>query len=189
MAVDSRILKIAGMDDIALLWNGWEPILRIIIVGALTYVGIILILRISGKRTLSNMNAFDFIITIALGSLFGRILTARSVSVTEALSAFALLALLQYILSYLEMRSKWFKKFLNSEPSLLYYNGSFIERNLQKERILKKDLLSVIRKNQFNDIEEIEAVVLETDGVISVIKKTEGSQGKTYRQLLKEKPG
>lgn len=174
------------MGDLAFLWNGWEPILRILIVGTLTYIGIILILRMSGKRTLSNMNAFDFIITIALGSVFGRILTARSISVSEALSAFALLALLQYILSFIEIRSKWFKKFVNSEPTLLYYNGEFIERNLKKERISKNDLFSVVRKNRLDNLEEIAAIVLETDGVVSVIKKSEKSQIKTYQSLLEK---
>lgn len=174
------------MEDIVFYWNGWEPIMRILIVGSLTYVGIILLLRISGKRTLSRMNAFDFIITIALGSLFGRILTARSVSVSEALSAFALLALLQYVLSYLEIRSTLFKKFVNSEPSLLFYNGDFVERNRRKERILKKDLLSVVRKNHFDSLDEIEAIVLETDGVVSVIKKSGKTGNKTYQKLLEK---
>lgn len=143
------------MGDVAYFWNGWEPVLRIIVVGTLTYLGIVLLLRISGKRTLANMNAFDFIITIALGSSFGRILTEKSVSVTEAVVAFGLLVFLQYILSIIEVRSTWFKKFVSSDPSLIYYNGSFIKKKLQKERIRKDDVLSVVRKCGFENLDDV----------------------------------
>lgn len=110
----------------------------------------------------------------------GRILTARSVSVSEALSPLAPLALLQYVLSYIEIRSTLFKRFVKSEPSLLFYNGDFVKRNLRKEKILKKNLLSVVRRNHFDSLEEIEAIVLETDGVVCVIKKSGKTGNKTY---------
>lgn len=96
---------IKKMDKVIIFWSGWEPILRILIVGTLTYIGIIILLRVSGKCTLASMNAFDFIITITMGSAFGRILTAKKVSIAESLTAFLLLVVLQFILSYIEVRS------------------------------------------------------------------------------------
>lgn len=110
----------------------------------------------------------------------GRILTARSVSVSEALSPLAPLALPQYVLSFIEIRSTLFKRFVKSEPSLLVYNGDFVKRNLRKEKILKKDLLSVVRRNHFDSLEEIETIVLETDGVVCVIKKSGKTGNKMY---------
>lgn len=65
-------------------FNGWQPIVRIVVVGTLGYVTLILLLRVSGKRTLAQLNSFDFIITVALGASFGRILTARTVALAEA---------------------------------------------------------------------------------------------------------
>ena len=89
------------MDKVVFFWNGWEPLLRIVVVGTLTYISIIFILRVSGKRTLASMNAFDFVVTVALGSAFGRILTAKQVSIAEAITTFLLLACLQFIVSKL----------------------------------------------------------------------------------------
>jgi uncharacterized membrane protein YcaP (DUF421 family) len=130
------------------------------------------------------MNAFDFIITVAMGSAFGRILTAKQVSIAESLVTFLLLVTLQYALSFIVVRSKTFHKMVTSQPSLLYYNGSFLEKNLQKERILQKELLSVVRKEQFSSLEEIEAIILETDGKFSVIRKTGEDRSSSYKNQL-----
>ena len=174
------------MNDIIFFWGGWQPLLRIIVVGTLTYVGIILILRVSGKRTLASMNAFDFIITITMGSAFGRILTARSVSVAEAMTAFILLVALQYAIAWLEIRSKSFHRLITSQPALLYYNGAFIEKNMRKARIQRNDLLGAVRKKKFASLNEVEAIIMETDGSFSIIRKSTNREQKTYSQVLEK---
>jgi uncharacterized membrane protein YcaP (DUF421 family) len=174
------------MDKVVIFWNGWEPIIRTIIVGTLTYIGIIAILRVSGKRTLAKMNAFDFIVTIAMGSAFGRILTAKQVSVAESITTFLLLVILQYILTYIEVRSKAFHNLVTSQPTLLYYNGAFLEKNLLKERIRQKELLSAVRKKKFSSLKEVEAVILETDGTFSIIRKTDADKNSSYQSLLEK---
>lgn len=174
------------MDDIVFFWGGYEPLLRVVVVGSITYLGIILLLRVTGKRTLATMNMFDFIVTVAIGSAYGRILTAKQVSIAEALVTFALLVSLQYIVSFFEVRSKAFSNLITSEPTLLYYQGSFLDRNLRRERISKDDLLGTVRQNNIGNLDEVEAIVLETNGSVSVIKKGGDSQGtSTYEQLKK----
>lgn len=172
------------MKEIVFFWGGWQPLFRIVVVGTLTYLGIILILRISGKRTLASMNAFDFIVTVAMGSAFGRVLTAGSVSVAEALTAFLLLVILQYTITWIEIRSKFFHNFVTSQPSLLYFNGNFIEKNMRRERINRDNLLGAVRKKKFGDLNEVEAIIMETDGSISIIRKNKNTDKLTYRQVL-----
>ncbi|WP_017730761.1 DUF421 domain-containing protein [Nafulsella turpanensis] len=172
------------MDKIVIFWSGWEPIVRIVVVGTLTYIGIIILLRVSGKRTLASMNAFDFVITIAMGSAFGRILTAKKVSIAESLTTFLLLVALQYILSYIEVRSSSFSKLITSSPTLLFYNGSFLKKNMLKERIRKKDLIGAVRKKKFSSLNEVEAIILETDGSFSVIRKSGTGANSSYQNLL-----
>ena len=79
---------------------------RIVVIGISSYLLLILILRISGKRTLSKMNAFDFIITIALGSMLSTIIMDPSISLIEGMTAMGLLVLLQYIITFTSVRSK-----------------------------------------------------------------------------------
>ncbi len=172
------------MDKVEILWNGWEPIIRILVVGVITYAGVVALLRVTGKRTLASMNAFDFIVTVALGSTFGRILTAKQVSISEAVFSFLLLVSLQYVVSFIEVRSSWFHRLITSQPSLLYYNGNFLEKNLRKDRLRKDDLLGAVRKKNISSLNEVEAVILETDGTISVIKKTKLNENSSYRNFL-----
>ena len=174
------------MNDVVFFWSGWEPILRIFVVGIVTYVGLILLLRLSGKRTLTRMTAFDFVITIAIGSAFGRILTASIVSISEAITAFILLVLLQTLFSFLEVRSKTFKKFTTTPPTLLYYNGDFLRKNMRKSRIREDELLSAIRKKSFGSLNEVKAVVFETDGSFSIVRKSDSDDNLTYDDFLEK---
>lgn len=170
------------MDKIVFFWNGFEPLIRIVVVGTLTYLGIVLLLRVSGKRTLLSMNAFDFIITVAMGSAFGRILTAKQVSLAEALVTFGLLVSLQYIVSWVEARSERFAKIVTGNPTLLYYHGQFMEREMKKQRIRKAELLSAARAKKLDNMEQVEAIILETSGSLSVIKKSEKDGASTWKQ-------
>lgn len=172
------------MDDVVYFWNGWEPLLRTVVVGTLTYISIIFILRVSGKRTLAKMNAFDFVITVALGSAYGRILTAKQVSVAEAVTTFALLALLQLIVSKLENNSRWFYQLVTSQPTLLYYRGTFLEKAMKKQRVRKDSLLGTVRKKKFSSLEEVEAIILETDGSLSIIAKASKTDQSSYKDIL-----
>ncbi|UJH90473.1 DUF421 domain-containing protein [Antarcticibacterium sp. 1MA-6-2] len=175
------------MDKIEIYWNGFEPLVRILIVGTLAYISIVLVLRMSGKRTLAKMNAFDFVITVTIGAVFGRVLTAKNVAISEAVTAFVLLAFLQFIFSYVETRSSSFRKIFTARPKMIYYKDSFIEKNLRKERLVKSDVLGSIRKKGIGSLEEVEAIILEADGTISVIEKASNRRNTTYDDLLEKK--
>lgn len=151
-----------------------DNIIRIIVIGILSYIFLILILRISGKRTLSKMNAFDFIITVALGSMLSNIIMDSSISLVEGMIGLGLLVLLQYIITFTSMRYRTVGSIIKSKPTLLYYNSEFFEKNMIKERILKVVLEQAIRKAGYENYESISAIILETDGSLSVIA-SEGS--------------
>jgi uncharacterized membrane protein YcaP (DUF421 family) len=74
-----------------MLFGGWQPLLRTLVVGALAYLVLVSLLRLSGKRTLAKMNAFDFVVTVALGSTLATILLSKSVTLAQGSLALALL--------------------------------------------------------------------------------------------------
>ncbi|MCX2836880.1 DUF421 domain-containing protein [Salinimicrobium sp. MT39] len=174
------------MDDTTFLWNGLQPLVRIVIVGVTAYLSIVLILRISGKRTLASMSAFDFVIAVAVGAVFGRTLTTKNLSISEALTAFILLAVLQFVFAYFENKSDTFKNIFNTKPRLLYYNGEFLEKNLHKERLDKSKVLSAARKKGFGSMNDVAAVILEIDATLSVIGKSEEGENSTYSELVEK---
>ena len=103
----------------------WFGLWRVVIVGTLAYVALVLLLRVSGKRTLSKMNAFDFIVTVALGSTLATVLLSKDVALAEGITAFALLIGLQYGITWLSVRSRRVENLVKAAPSLLFFGGNF----------------------------------------------------------------
>ena len=158
------------------VFKGWESIGRALFVGIFAYVGLLLFLRISGKRTLSKMNAFDLVVTVSLGSTLSTILISRQTGLADGLTALALLIALQYSVAWLSIRWPWFRHLIKSEPTLLYHNGNYLHNTLRKERVAEGEVLAAMRASGIAQIEDVMAVVLETDGSFTVIQsKKSGS--------------
>lgn len=152
-----------------------DSFIRIVTVGFLAYVGLVIFLRVSGKRTLTKLNAFDLVVTVALGSTLATILLDSNISLLEGLTAFALLIFLQYLFTLLAVHSNWFNNIIKSEPRLLFLDGQFLRNAMKKERIKEIEILQAIRNTGFGSTEKVKAVVLETDGSMSVISSETGN--------------
>lgn len=151
-------------------FNGWGNLLRVIVVGLLAYATLVFFLRVSGNRTLSKMNAFDLIVTVALGSTLATVLLSKDVALAEGAVAMALLIALQFIITWLSVRTAWVRRLVTGEPLMLLYRGEFIATSMQKARVTQDEVQSAIRGSGIADVTAVEAVVLETDGSMSVIK-------------------
>jgi uncharacterized membrane protein YcaP (DUF421 family) len=158
------------MNDVVFWFGGWPPIGRILVVGTLMYVALVLLLRISGSRTLSSMNVFDFIVTVAIGAAFGRSLTTRAVALAEALTAFALLVALQYAVAWAQTRWTHFMGIVTNPPSLVYFRGEFLRKTMRQQRVTEALLRTAVRKQHLGSMKEVEAIVLESSGEFSVIR-------------------
>lgn len=164
-----------------MLFDGWYDLARILVVGVCAYAGLILLLRLTGKRTLSKMNAFDLVVTVALGSTLSSALLSSEVSLSEGMLAFALLCLLQYAVAYTSVHSPRFQRLVKAEPSLLYFRGSFLAPMLTAQRVTEEEVLAAVRSRGLAKMAEVQAVVLETDGSFSVIAGSGGGRAETLR--------
>jgi uncharacterized membrane protein YcaP (DUF421 family) len=144
-----------------------------LVVGVLAYVGLIALLRLSGKRTLSKMNAFDLVITVAFGSTLATVLLSSDVSLAEGLLALALLAGLQFIVAWSSVRSRRVSRLVKSEPRLLFHDGSFLGGAMRDERVTHREILQAMRDSGVASVEDVAAVVLETDGTLNVLQRRE----------------
>ena len=91
-----------------MFFDSWFGLLRVLVVGTLAYLALVVLLRTFGKRTLAKLNAFDLVVTVALGSTLATVLLSKSVALMEGLLAFVLLAGLQYVVAWLSVRSQGF---------------------------------------------------------------------------------
>lgn len=153
----------------SMLFDSWSGLARVLIVGTAAYAALIVFLRISGKRTLSKMNAFDLVVTVALGSTLATVLLSRSVPLAEGVLALALLICLQYVLTWGSVRSRRVRGLIKSEPALLVRNGICLEDAMRKERITREEIEAALRDSGVAELAHASAVVLETDGSLSVV--------------------
>lgn len=165
------------------MFNNWSALLHTITVGSLAYVILIFLLRISGKRTLSKWNAFDFIVTVAFGSILATLLLSQETSLAQGTLGFGLLVLLQFLISWLSVHSGVVQKLIKAEPAILLAQGEFQHDTLKRERVAKGEVLAAIRAEGISAIEDVEAVVLETDGSFSVIEKLNGKSDSALRDV------
>jgi uncharacterized membrane protein YcaP (DUF421 family) len=158
-----------------MFFSGWDTLLRTLVVGVLAYVVLVIFLRISGKRTLSKMNAFDLIVTVALGSTLATILLSRDVALAEGALAFALLIGLQFVVTWTSVRAQWVRDAVTGEPVMLLHNGELLPAALRRARVTEKEMYAAIRAAGVAGLDEARAVVLETDGSFSVVRRDTGA--------------
>ena len=157
------------------MWfDSWSAVGRVLAVGAATYVVLVILLRTSGKRTLSKLNAFDLVVTVAMGSTLSSALLSSDVSFAEATAGFVALVVLQYLVARLSVAWQGFAHLVRSEPRLLLANGRFLDDALRHERVTRSEVLAALRSSGMSRLEHAAAVVLETDGSMSVLAASDG---------------
>lgn len=166
------------------MWfDGWPEILRIILVGTAAYAALVVCLRVSGKRTLAQLNVFDFIVTVALGSTLATIFLSTDVSWAEGATAFALLAGLQLLVAWVSTRWPRVRGLFTSQPALLLAHGEIRYDALHRNRLTESELRQAVRMQGTGDLSQVEAVVLETNGKLSVITSSTYGNGSALEDI------
>ena len=171
------------MPSVNFFFSDWEPILRIVLVAPLAYLALVVLLRASGKRTLAQLNSFDFVITVAIGATLGRFMTARSVPLAEVLTAFVVLIALQFALTWLRVRWKPLGGIVTASPTLLYYRGQILDAALKDQRLTRGELHAAARQHGLGSLGEAEAVVMESDGKLAVVKPGSAGDGSALDEV------
>src|SRR5690606_22602783 len=138
----------------------------------LAYAGIVVLLRLAGNRTLSKMNAFDLVVTVALGSTLATILLSKDVSLAQGALALSLLIGMQFLVSWSSVRIPWVRRLVTGEPSLLFYRGKPLDENLRRARVTKDEVRAAVRTAGIADLADVQAVVMETDRSLSVVRQS-----------------
>ena len=164
-------------------FDSWESTVRIVIITVLAYAVLIVMLRVSGKRTLSKMNAFDFVVTVALGSTLATVILSKSVALLDGALAFLMLIFLQFCITWLSVRYKRVKQLITNDPTLLLYKGEVLHGVLKKERITLEEIYVAAREKGLTDLKDIHAIVLETTGTLSVLSEKSGGSSETLSDV------
>src|SRR4051812_14800484 len=161
-----------------MFFDGWVPILRVLLIGTLSYIAVVALLRYFGKRALTKMNAFDMVVTVAIGSAFASAVMSKAVTFVDGVVAWVLLLLLQRWFAALSIRLGWFGRYLKAQPSLIMYRGNILWENARKEHLGRLEILGGLRSQGVAAVEDVLAMVLEPDGSFSVIPLSAAKDGK-----------
>jgi uncharacterized membrane protein YcaP (DUF421 family) len=149
-----------------MFFNGWTSLGRTAIVCLLAYVALIVLLRISGKRTLAKMNAFDLVVTVALGSTLSAVCMSKGVALAEGVATMAV--------AWGSVRSGVVRRLVRAEPTLLVNRGEFLVSALRSQRVTESEVRQAARSQGVANLDAA-VIVLETDGSFSVLERAEKS--------------
>lgn len=151
-----------------MFFDSWQGLARVLLVGVLSYGALVLLLRVSGKRTLSKINSFDLVVTVALGSTLATTFLSKDVALVEGVLAMPLLITLQFVVTWLTIHSPQVMRAIKAEPRLLVRDSQFLHAAMRDERVTEDEILAAVRENGFCSLDEVDTVVLETNATLTV---------------------
>jgi uncharacterized membrane protein YcaP (DUF421 family) len=167
------------MDPKSIFFVSWATLYRTFIGVVLSYITMIMLLRLSGKRTFSKMTAFDLIVPLTLGPIMAATILIPDVPLLQGLFAFGLLIGMHTISNVLYLRIPTLKHVVKPPPTLLVHEGEVLWHAMRKERVSIEEIIEVLRNEGLSSIKQARAVVLESDGDYNVIPRE-------YRDLRSE---
>ncbi len=150
-----------------------ETIFTILISVAGILIAMLFITRIFGLRTFVKMSSLDFASTIAVGSILATIIINENQSILKGLTALFFIIGFQMLFSFLVRRVHWFKKLFTNKPKFLMKDGKILYQNLKKCNVDKSTLMAKLRESNVHELEEVQAVVFESTGDVSVLHSSE----------------
>ena len=150
-------------------FDSWRDLLQIAITVPIIYLFVIVAVRVVGKRSTSQMNNFDWIVTVAIGSIAGAGIMRKGSAIVETILAISLLLLLQWLLTTAVRTNKSLQHLVKARPTLLVHEGKFIEQSMRQERITQGEVLSALRVSGLTAVNQAKWVILEPDASLSVI--------------------
>jgi uncharacterized membrane protein YcaP (DUF421 family) len=143
-----------------------ETVIRTVVV----YLILLVLIRLTGRRTLAQLTAFDFVVLLIIGGSTQRALLGQDYSVINAMLVVVTLLVLDVAFSLIERDSRLFAKFVNGVPMILVEDGRLLRRRLRKARLTEDEVLAAARRTRgIERMEDIKYAILEASGDISVI--------------------
>ncbi len=131
---------------------------------------VVICVRVIGLRAFSKMTSFDFVTTVAIGSLLAGCVQAETWSAAiQVLIAIAALLGIQYAVARTRTRRNGFEGLIDNTPALLMRDGEFLEPELTRTRTSRSDVIAKLREANVLHVTDVRAVVLEATGDISVL--------------------
>lgn len=145
----------------------------IVIRAAVIFLFVFILTRLLGRRELNSLEPFDLILLVVTGDLVQQGVTQNDSSLTGALLAISTIGLLTVFFSWLSFHFKRMRPILEGEPVVLVEDGDVIEENLRRQRLTREEIGAEARLEGISSIEDVRWAILETNGKISFVTKSD----------------
>ena len=168
-----------------LFFDNIEKLVRIILTTIMVYILIVLVTKVSGKRSTSQLNNFDWIVTVMIGSLGASTILLENIPLIEGSASIIVLYILQAIVTKYAALSPSFASVILSDPRIVFYQGQYLPEAMRAERLTRQELECAMRADGIHSLEDVEAIVFESDAKLTVIKKNDKASAATVSDTLK----
>ena len=175
--------KIFGLDLVELIVPT-HSLLEIMVRGTVMYLALVLVLRFLMKRRTGSLSITDLLVIVVIADAAQNAFSKEYRSLTEGILLVMTIVFWDHVLDRLSYRYPAVRNILHSPPLLLVRNGKALKQNMRQEALTEEELLSHLRQQGVESLDEVDRAYLEDDGQISVIKKKSprGDGGKGKRQ-------
>lgn len=155
---------------------------RIVLTTVMVYLSVVLVTKASGKRSTSQLNNFDWIVTVMIGSLGASTILLKDIPFIEGISSILVLYLLQFLVTKYASVSPQFSSFILSEPRIVFYQGQFLPDTMRAERLTRQEIECAMRSEGVNSFDDVEAIVFESDAKLTIIPKPSPTEASDNNQ-------
>jgi uncharacterized membrane protein YcaP (DUF421 family) len=145
----------------------WEFVLR----GAIIYVFVFALLRISGTKRISQLSPLDLVLLLIISNAVQNSMNAGDNTVTAGLILAVTLVSINMLANYLIFKSRNIETLIEGQPKVIIHNGMIIESTVKSEKITRREIEEALREEGVTQINTVRYAILETDGKISIVKR------------------
>jgi uncharacterized membrane protein YcaP (DUF421 family) len=171
------------------MWNDMFviglPILEKIIRPILVYLALVVLLRIFGKRELAQLNPFDLVVLLSLSNTVQNAIIGNDNSVTGGVIGAITLLATNYLVVRFLFKHRRLDQLVEGKSTTLIERGKILQKNLAKELLSHSELLTVLHRQGFDDVDEVEQCVLEPSGTFAVKRKVPAQDDIQYAELIR----
>ncbi|MEK5253371.1 DUF421 domain-containing protein [Paenibacillus sp. FSL F4-0125] len=147
--------------------------LDIVLRTVVAMIMLLLVAKILGKQTISNLTFHDFVTGIILGSLAANLAFNKDLQSSYMIVALIVITATSFLLSVIAIKSRRMRSWISGSPTVLIENGKILEENMKKVRYTLDSLAQALREKEIFNLEVVEYAILEDNGMVSVLKKQE----------------
>lgn len=149
--------------------------LLIITRSVFTFIILLVLARFMGKQQLSQLTYFDYIVGITIGDISASLAVDQNMKVSNGLIGLIIWAMFSVLMALISLKSFKFRKLTSGKPTVIIQEGKVHEKNLKRLRLSVDELMPLLRAKDAFKLSDIEMAVMETDGKVNVLKKTDAS--------------